>query len=162
MMTTELRRFILPGTVVVLAGVAAAGWLRNPGGARANQGTAPYSVVADAYGNPVAAPVANYYAARPMNCVDPASVQDSPVRTVSDYSAYRPVRVVERRYVESPAPAARPVVKKKRSTAKSAAIVAGSAGVGAAIGGIAGGGKGAGIGALSGGAAGFIYDRLTR
>jgi hypothetical protein len=42
------------------------------------------------------------------------------------------------------------------------AIVAGSAGVGAAIGGIAGGGKGAGIGALAGGAGGFIYDRLTR
>jgi hypothetical protein len=49
----------------------------------------------------------------------------------------------------------------RRSTAKSAAIVAGSAGVGAAIGGIAGGGKGAGIGALAGGAGGFIYDRLT-
>jgi len=48
-----------------------------------------------------------------------------------------------------------------RSTAKSALIVAGSAGTGAAIGAIAGGGKGAGIGALSGGAAGFIYDRLT-
>jgi hypothetical protein len=49
-----------------------------------------------------------------------------------------------------------------RSTGKSVAIVAGSAGVGAAIGGIAGGGKGAGIGALAGGAGGFIYDRLTR
>jgi hypothetical protein len=48
-----------------------------------------------------------------------------------------------------------------RSTGKSVAIVAGSAGVGAAIGGIAGGGKGAGIGALAGGAGGFIYDRLT-
>ncbi|MGH9524417.1 MAG: hypothetical protein ACRD3E_17980 [Terriglobales bacterium] len=48
-----------------------------------------------------------------------------------------------------------------RSTEKSALIVAGSAGTGAAIGAIAGGGKGAGIGALAGGAAGFIYDRMT-
>jgi hypothetical protein len=39
--------------------------------------------------------------------------------------------------------------------------VGGSAGVGAAIGALAGGGKGAGIGALAGGAGGFIYDRAT-
>jgi hypothetical protein len=48
-----------------------------------------------------------------------------------------------------------------RSKAHSAEIVAGSAGVGAAIGAIAGGGKGAAIGALAGGAGGFAYDRLT-
>ncbi|MFB3916706.1 MAG: hypothetical protein ACE14M_08255 [Terriglobales bacterium] len=52
-------------------------------------------------------------------------------------------------------------VRHHRSTGKSALIVAGSAGTGAAIGAIAGGGKGAAIGALSGGAAGLIYDRLT-
>jgi hypothetical protein len=104
----------------------------------------------------------SYDSARLVPCVDPASVESRPVRLVSDYYAERPVRVVERRYVDSSAAPAQTVVrKKKRSTAKSAAIVAGSAGVGAAIGGIAGGGKGAGIGALSGGAAGFIYDRLT-
>ncbi len=48
-----------------------------------------------------------------------------------------------------------------RSTGKSVAIVAGSAGAGAAIGALAGGGKGAGIGAATGGTAGFIYDRMT-
>ncbi len=48
-----------------------------------------------------------------------------------------------------------------RSKATSAAIIAGSAGAGAAIGGIAGGGKGAAIGAISGGTAGVIYDRAT-
>ncbi len=51
--------------------------------------------------------------------------------------------------------------KQGRSTGKSVAIVAGSAGAGAAIGALAGGGKGAGIGAASGGTAGFIYDRMT-
>ena len=50
---------------------------------------------------------------------------------------------------------------KSRSTGKSIAIVAGSAGAGAAIGALAGGGKGAAIGAASGGTAGFIYDRVT-
>lgn len=54
-----------------------------------------------------------------------------------------------------------PVIHTDRSTGKSVAIVAGSAGAGAAIGALAGGGKGAAIGALSGGAAGFIYDRMT-
>jgi hypothetical protein len=52
-------------------------------------------------------------------------------------------------------------VRKRRSTEKSVLIVAGSAGAGAAIGGLAGGGKGAAIGAIAGGVGGFIYDRAT-
>jgi uncharacterized protein YcfJ len=56
---------------------------------------------------------------------------------------------------------ARTVVRRGRPTNHSVAIVAGGAGFGAAVGGLAGGGRGAAIGALSGGTAGFIYDRLT-
>ena len=52
-------------------------------------------------------------------------------------------------------------VTKTRSKKKSAVIIGSSAGVGAAIGALAGGGKGAAIGALAGGAGGLIYDRTT-
>src|SRR5258707_8849188 len=48
-------------------------------------------------------------------------------------------------------------VVKRRSKAKSAAIVGGSAAGGAAIGALAGGGKGAAIGALAGAAGGFPF-----
>ena len=80
------------------------------------------------------------------------------------YASRYGVRTVRPRVIE-----ARPqvyyeerrVVRRGRSTGKSVAIVAGSAGVGAAIGALAGGGKGAAIGALAGGGGGFVYDRLT-
>jgi uncharacterized protein YcfJ len=93
----------------------------------------------------------------------PATPAESAATPVA-YRASDQDRVVQapavRRSV-SPAPRTVAVRKPARSTRKSAVIVAGSAGTGAAIGAIAGGGKGAAIGALSGGAAGFIYDRLT-
>ncbi len=63
--------------------------------------------------------------------------------------------------VGSQTPDSLPSARRHRSTANSIAIIAGSAGAGAAIGGAAKGGKGAAIGALAGGVAGLLYDRLT-
>lgn len=77
-------------------------------------------------------------------------------RTASRSTSNTSNTVTRERYV-----ARETSVRKHRSTGKSVAIVAGSAGAGAAIGALAGGGKGAAIGALSGGAAGLIYDRVT-
>lgn len=54
----------------------------------------------------------------------------------------------------------RPAVR-GRSKVHSAEIIAGTAGVGAVIGALAGGGKGAAIGAIAGGGGGLIYDRAT-
>lgn len=65
-----------------------------------------------------------------------------------------------RHTTSAPAPRTR-VVEKRRPKSHSAAIVAGSAGAGAAIGALAGGGKGAAIGAIAGGAGGLVYDRAT-
>ena len=49
----------------------------------------------------------------------------------------------------------------ERSTGKSALIIAGSTGAGAAVGGLMGGTKGAAIGAIAGGVAGLVYDQHT-
>jgi hypothetical protein len=62
--------------------------------------------------------------------------------------------IVERR--------AEPAHTNKRSWEKEALIIGGSAGVGTAIGAIAGGKKGAAVGAAAGGVGGLIYDLMTR
>ena len=80
------------------------------------------------------------------------------VRCVSDggyrAAAYRPYRT----QYETPYRVARP----RRSWAKSALIIGGSAGTGAGIGGIVNGGKGALIGAALGGGAGTLYEVQKR
>ena len=86
-------------------------------------------------------------------------------RPVSVHRAVYNAPVPQSSYVDQgysrPSDRYSPEVRRGRSVKKSVAIVAGTAAVGAAIGGVAAGGKGAALGALSGGGAGFLYDRMT-
>jgi len=171
---TNRRNLGLAAAFVVLAGVAIAGWVRHtPGATQANvngvianqpdysaQAPGSYSAMPNASGSYSSNRYVGsdqqdgYYSSnhRPVyvrqNAPDRVVVeQQPPQETVNENRGSNRIYRTERHH--------------GRSTGKSVAIVAGSAGAGAAIGAIAGGGKGAAIGAVSGGGAGFIYDRLT-
>jgi hypothetical protein len=87
--------------------------------------------------------------AAPAVYAQPDIVQRPVVRT----QTVRPQRVVYRQAED---------VKPKRSWAKTALVIGGSAGAGAGVGGLAGGKKGALIGAAIGGGAASIYEAIKR
>jgi uncharacterized protein YcfJ len=96
----------------------------------------------------------------------PATSYGAPATSLPTYATRPAVRTIQARpvaqtYADRTSYTTRRTVVRERPKKHSVAIVAGSAGVGAAIGALAGGGKGAAIGALAGGGGGFIYDRLT-
>jgi hypothetical protein len=185
-MTPRIKTGLMIAAFALLAVTAVLGWTRKP--ALAANTFVPYGQAYNAYGTqpavgaqPVAYgqhPQAGYampYGTPAVNCVDPNNpnmhYQSAMYVPGQGYGTYAPVRYETVRTVRTQPRVYRSsyvardrdyVVRKSgRSTGKSVAIVAGSAGAGAAIGALAGGGKGAAIGALAGGAGGFLYDRLT-
>ena len=133
-------------------------WDTGPAPAQSAQAYAPNAAPATlaSYGDQQAE---SYGEAPAGGCVQPVPYGYATPSYASRYG----VRMVRARVVvEQPRIyEERRVVRRGRSTGRSVAIVAGTAGVGAAIGAIAGGGKGAAIGAIAGGSGGFAYDRLT-
>jgi hypothetical protein len=186
-MGPRLRMGIVSAAFAVVAVVAVIGWARKPVASTAYNpgpgngwGTNPAVVQANAPSVDPTMPTAYSEQVGPNRedpavnpCVQPGGYEYATpsyasaygVRTVRQRVIEEQPRVEEqtRVYEEQPRvyEGRRVVRRHGRSTGKSVAIVAGSAGVGAAIGALAGGGKGAAIGALAGGGGGFVYDRLT-
>ncbi len=151
-----MKQVIVTTAFSALAALATAGWVRQPAAPQPAPQPAPYGD--SMYAQPAAM---SGYAANP-------ALYSPGVRYFNggqpSYDAPAPVlrrALPAQRHSVAPRSAVTRQVVRERPFSHSAAIVAGGAGAGAAIGALAGGGKGAGIGAISGGLAGLVYDRLT-
>ena len=190
-MFVENKHVVMAGALVALAVAGGAVWIKQSNAVPQPQyypQTATALPLANAQADP--APFSQNASYSQQGGVQQGGVQQNndpcasnagrnlPMGTYSEDGYYSNVRrpvYVHRAVYNAPAPQSTyvepgysrpsdrysPDVRRGRSVKKSVAIVAGTAAVGAAIGGVAAGGKGAALGALSGGGAGFLYDRLT-
>jgi hypothetical protein len=182
MLMPGTRTLLIIGAFVVVCGVGAAGWMKrgdhpventafNPqAGSLPYQGTPGYQAGSGQYQTGGAYAV-SASVPQPVYATDgyyPSRMRPIYVR---QQEIVEPV-VVQQEYTTTSVPRRRVYQEQEyytdsrghrrgRTKTHSVEIVAGTAAVGAVIGGLAGGGKGAAIGAVSGGGAGFIYDRLT-
>jgi hypothetical protein len=150
-----MRRGLIIAGFAVLAAVAVLGWTRKAHLTPSYFGQPG----CEAQALPTAFPNQGMALGYPAMYVPVMPVMYAPAQGAAPVYTQGPVRT-QRLVSRQPVPV-RTVVHRQRPFSHSLAIVAGGAGAGAAIGGIAKGGKGAAIGALSGGTAAFIYDRLT-